>query len=289
MTAVFLLLVGGLYPLGVWLLLRFQSASPLMLTVGLATVGACLLCRRDLASLGWRWGDWKYQYQSYLIPLAYVAVAHAGIWALGFGGWYDTGFVEELRAGYLLESWSDGSIIALRFVLTATVSFVLLLPGVLGEEMGWRGLLVPALAKNLRFTQVALLSGLLWSMWHWPLMFLGFYGNSETPMAYQLATFTLCLVSMSFVMAYIRCKTDSLWPAVTLHMSHNVFLQKFFSPMTEANDATVWFADEFGLAVPLVAACLGLVYWRKGVQEFGPAISNRTPTSETPDGRGQRS
>ena len=266
---VFLLLVAALYPLGVWLLLRFQRSSPLILTLGLATVGACLICRRDLASLGWRWGDWKYQYQSYLIPLATVAIAYAGIWGLSLGGWYDSGFVEEIRAGYMLESWSDGSIIALHFVLTATVSFVLLLPGVLGEEVGWRGLLVPALSKNLGFTHVALLSGLLWSMFHWPLMFMGFYGNSGTPLAFQLATFTVCLVSMSFVMAYMRYKTDSLWPAVTFHMSLNVFLQKFFSPMTEANDSTVWYGDEFGIAVPVVAACFGFVYWRKGVREFG--------------------
>ena len=265
----FIALVAGLYPLGLWLLLRFQSASPLMLTVGLAAVISCLVCGRELSSLGWHWGDWKYQIQSYIVPLAYAAIAYVGIWGLSFGGWYDSNFIEEVRAGYMLDSWSDESIIALRFVLTATVSFMLLLPGVLGEEVGWRGLLVPALSQNLGFTHVALLSGLLWSVFHWPLMFLGFYGNSETPLAFQLGTFTVCLVSMSFVMAYIRYKTDSLWPAVIFHMSHNVFLQKFFTPITEDNGATVWFADEFGLAVPLVAACFGLIYWRRGVREFG--------------------
>ncbi len=268
-TATFLLLVACLYPLGIWLIFRFQSASPLMLTVGVAAVGACLICGRSLSKLGWRWGAWKYQYLSYFIPLSYIAVAYIALWVLGGGAWYDQAFVEEARSGYMLESWSDESIIALRFVLTATVSFLLLLPGVLGEEVGWRGLLVPALAKNLGFTQVCLLSGLLWSMWHWPLMFLGFYGNSGTPLAYQLAVFTACLVAMSFVMTYIRYKTDSLWPAVIFHMSHNVFLQKFFSPITGQNSSTAWFADEFGLAVPLVAGCFAFVYWRKGVREFG--------------------
>jgi membrane protease YdiL (CAAX protease family) len=270
-TVTFLVLVACLYPLGVWLLLRLQSASPLMLTVGLATIGACLLCRRDLGSLGWRWGDWKYQHLSFLIPLAYVAIAYVMIWVLGLGDWYDKSFVEEVRTGYMLESWSDESIIALRLVLAGTVSFVLLLPGVLGEEIGWRGLLVPTLSKNLGFTQVALLSGLLWSMWHWPLMFLGFYGNSETPLAFQLASFTACLVSMSFVMTYIRYKTDSLWPAVIFHMSHNVFLQKFFSPMTGETAKTVWYADEFGLALPIAAGVFALAYWRKGIREFGRA------------------
>ena len=52
-------------------------------------------------------------------------------------------------------------------------------------------------------------------------------------------------------------------------MSHNVFLQKFFTPLTEANESTAWFADEFGVAVPIVATGFGLYYWRKGVREFG--------------------
>lgn len=240
-----------------------------MLTVGLAAIGACLICGRDLNALGWRWGRWKYQFASYLIPLAYVALAYVGIWVLGLGGWYDRGFVEEVRAGYMLDSWSDEAIIALRFVLTGTVSFVLLLPGVLGEEVGWRGVLVPALSKSLSFTYVALLSGFLWSAWHWPLMFLGFYGNSEVPLGFQLTFFTACLVSMSFVMTYFRYKTASVWPAAIFHMSHNIFLQQFFSPLTEQASNTAWFADEFGVAIPLVAATFALVFWQKGVREFG--------------------
>ncbi len=267
-SAVFLLLLACLYPVGLWLLLRYQSASPLMLTVGLAAVLACLACGRDLRALGWQWGDWKYQFLSYLIPLSYVAAAYIAIWALGLGGWYDSSFVEEIRSGYLLDGWSDTAIIALHFVLTGTVSMVLLLPAVLGEEIGWRGLLVPALAEKLSFTSVALISGLLWSIWHWPLMFLGYYGNAESPLSFQLVMFSLCLVSMSFVITSIRYKTASLWPAVVFHMSHNAFLQKFYTPLTEAGSSTHWYADEFGIAVPLAATVFAVIYWRKGVGEF---------------------
>ncbi|MEZ5283203.1 MAG: hypothetical protein R2712_00035 [Vicinamibacterales bacterium] len=34
-------------------------------------------------------------------------------------------------------------------------------------------------------------------------------------------------------MTDLRLRTQSLWSAVVLHMSHNVFLQKFFVPMTD--------------------------------------------------------
>lgn len=151
------------------------------------------------------------------------------------------------------------------------MSFVLLLPAVVGEEMGWRGVLVPALSKSLSFSQVSLISGLVWAAWHWPPMFLGFYGNPEVPIVYQLVFFTTCIVSMSVVMTYMRYQTNSLWPAVVFHMSHNAFLQKFFTPVTESNSNSAWFVDEFGIALPLVTGLVALVFWRKGVRQFGRA------------------
>ena len=39
----------------------------------------------------------------------------------------------------------------------------------LGEELGWRALLVPELARRFSFTATALLSSLAWAAWHVPL------------------------------------------------------------------------------------------------------------------------
>ncbi|WP_346840053.1 type II CAAX endopeptidase family protein [Microbulbifer sp. SAOS-129_SWC] len=265
---IFLGLTACLYPLGLWLLVRLQTASPLMFSVGLAAIGACLICRRSPRSLGWGWGSWKYHWISYLIPLAYCSIAYVAIWWLGLGNWYDQSFIDALRSGYQVDNWTDGAIIAFRFAVTATVSFALILPGVLGEEIGWRGLLVPELSKSLSFSQVCLISGIIWAVWHWPLMLLGFYKNPEVSIGYQMTCFSLCIVSMSVVMTYIRYQTGSLWPAVILHMSHNAFLQKFFTPITESTSNSAWFVDEFGIALPLMAGIIAVIFWRKGVQKF---------------------
>jgi membrane protease YdiL (CAAX protease family) len=100
-------------------------------------------------------------------------------------------------------------------------------------------------------------------------MFMGLYGMGEaTPFFYQLAFFTLCIMSMSVVMTYFRLKTDSVWPAVIFHMSHNVFLQKFFGPMTAGNANSAWFLDEFGLVVPSVLVVIAVYYGRRGSREF---------------------
>jgi len=133
--AVFVALVTALYFLGYWLIYRLGSATPLMLTVGLAAILTCLVTGKPIRSLGWSWGHWKYQWLSYLLPLGYVAAAYLLIWTLGFGGWYDAGFVSGLENDYNLESWSSPALLVLHFVLTASISFLLLLPSVLGEEL----------------------------------------------------------------------------------------------------------------------------------------------------------
>jgi len=267
--SVFLILTVVFYFVGVWLIFRLSSATPLMLSVGLAAVVTCLVTGKELRTLGWRWGSWKIEWINYLLPLFYAALAYGLIWVLGFGGWYNTEFVQELKQNYNLTAWSDATIIGLHFVLTATVSFALLLPSVLGEELGWRGLLAPELSRLMPFTGVALVSGLLWAVFHWPLMFMGLYGMGEaTPFLYQLFFFTLSIVSMSVVMTYFRLKTGSVWPAVIFHMSHNVFIQKFFSPMTLENDNSAWFLDEFGLMVPAILLIIAVYYGKKGCREF---------------------
>lgn len=266
---VFLGLTAALYPAGYWLIFRLGSATPLMLSVGLAAILTCLITRTSLKSLGWHWGTWKIHALSYFLPLGYAAAAYGVIWATGVGGWYDSAFVLEQKGSYNLGAWSNAAVIGFQFLITATVSFILLLPSVLGEELGWRGLLVPELSKLMPFSGVALVSGLLWAAWHWPLMYMGLYGNETTPFTYQLVLFTLGIVSMSVIITYLRLKTGSLWPAVTFHMSHNVFLQKFFAPMTETNANSAWFVDEFGAVIPAILVVLAIVYWKKGRSEFG--------------------
>ncbi|WP_444902719.1 CPBP family intramembrane glutamic endopeptidase [Microbulbifer sp. CnH-101-E] len=267
--AVFLTLTACLYPIGYWLIFHMESAVPLMLSVGLATIITCLSFKKSLGSLGWPWGSWKHQWFSYLAPLAYVAVAYLIIWGLGFGEWYNSEYVTALRDGYKVDNWSDSSVIIFRFLITASISFILLLPGVLGEEIGWRGLLVPELSKLMSFSGVALISGFIWAAWHWLMMIAGVYGNETVPLGYQLFFFTLGLMSMSVIMTYIRLRSNSVWPAVIFHMSHNVFIQKFFNPLTMQNTDSGWYINEFGVVLPVVIFCTSIYFWRKGQQEFG--------------------
>ncbi len=63
-------------------------------------------------------------------------------------------------------------------------------------------------------------------------------------------------------------------------MSSNVFMQKFFAPITADTVQSAWYVDEFG-AVPAFAASLVAIYfWRKGADaNSGELISTAAAMS----------
>ncbi|WP_394222260.1 CPBP family intramembrane glutamic endopeptidase [Alteromonas gracilis] len=265
---VFLSFVTLFYFVGFWLIFRMAQATPLMLSVGFATIATCLVRGKKLSSLGWGWGPSKYQWMSYLLPFLIVFVSYSLIWAFGFGDFYNADFLEEKRVSYNLSGWNDLSIFLFHFTLTALVGFVISLPTILGEEIGWRGLLVPELSKSMSFTGVILVSGVIWSMFHWPLIFYGMYGNQTTSIYYQLSCFTVFIIATGTIMAYIRLKTNSVWTAVMYHASSNIFIQKVFNPMTIEKETSLFFVDEFGIVLAIVASIVAFFFWLKGKKEF---------------------
>ena len=264
----FAVLTVVLYFAGFWLIYRMGKATPLMLSVGVAALLTVMIRRRNFSSLGWSWGNSNYQWMSYLIPLILATCAYLIIWLLGFAGWYNVEAVNAMKGEYNISDWSNYQVIIFHFFITALISFIMVLPSVLGEEIAWRGLLVPELSKFMGFTGVSLLSGLLWSLWHFPLIILGLYGNEGTPVMYQLIIFTTYITSISVIMAYYRLKSGGVWTAVIFHMSNNVFIQKFFVPLSNETEYSHWYTDEFGLIPATVAVVFGYFYWRKGKVEI---------------------
>ena len=139
----------------------------------------------------------------------------------------------------------------------------------LGEEIGWRGFLVPELAKITSFTRTALLSGAVWSLWHYPVILFADY-RTTTPVAYAMVCFTLMVFGISFLFAWLRLKSGSVWTGMFLHASHNLFIQGVFDPLTKDTGITAYLIGEFGAGLALAGALVGLYYWRKR-SELPPA------------------
>jgi CAAX protease family protein len=90
------------------------------------------------------------------------------------------------------------------------------------EEIGWRGFLVPELARLVSGRLVIVLGRLAWAAFHYPLLLFVPGGNHGLPLWYGVFMFTLVIVAASVPYVWLRLRSRSLWPAVVLHTIHNV-------------------------------------------------------------------
>ena len=203
--------------------------------------------RGSLSGLGWGWGKTGYQLLSMAVPVLYVLVAHvvlvlAGIGRLGSAT--PSEFAFFVLVG-VFRGLTLGSIFAF------------------GEEVGWQGFLVPQLFKVTSFTRTALLRGVIWSVWHFPLLIGGVYGSTETPIWYRLICFTVTMTAVSFAFAWIRLRSGSLWTGVWMHASHNRFIQGIFPGLIVYGGRGAWFVDEMGVFTALAAVAVAFFFWRR--------------------------
>lgn len=220
------------------------------------------ILKRDISTLGWKWDKVKYQLWSYLIPLGYALIAYLTVWIFGWGGFYNKEFVIKLTNSFGFGEIGSGLIIAFYFILIGVFGTIRSASSALGEEIGWRGFLVPELYKNLGFTKTSLLSGFIWGVWHLLILLFADY-HSEAPLWYAILCFMALVISMSFVYTWVRIKSGSLWTAVILHASHNLFIQNIFTHLTENTGNTTYYIDEFGAAIPIVGIGFALYFWNK--------------------------
>ena len=242
----------------------------LMWCPGVAALVTCKCLGRNLSTLGWNWGNTRYQIICYFIPLAYATAAYAFVWLTGFGGFYNKQLVDLASKDFGLGPMPPWLTISLYFLFTATISVIMDVATVLGEEIGWRGFLVPELAKRHGFAATAIISGLIWAVWHYPLLLLGDY-HPDTPVWFYLPLFTVLVPAINFVWTWMRLKSRSVWPCVVLHAAHNTFIQRFFDPLTVYNKNTSYVASEFGAALGVISILMAVYFWRRRDEVEAPA------------------
>jgi membrane protease YdiL (CAAX protease family) len=148
---------------GHWALVLGLMCSP-----GLAGLVTALVCRVPMRRFGWRWPKWKWIAAGYFIPIGYSLVAYGFIWITGLGTPHEA-FIRGpgQPTGWGLIWWVH----ILTYIPLSTLPIVLGVfgggtLGALGEEIGWSGFLVPALARRFNFAATSLMSGAIWAVWH---------------------------------------------------------------------------------------------------------------------------
>ena len=232
----------------------------MMWSPGLAAILTQLIATRSLRGLGWRLGPARWLGIAYILPLVYASPVYAFTWLTGLGI-----FPNPTRIARLAEEYSSSSVattVATFVLFSITIDMLFPLLSALGEEIGWRGLFVPELAKVTSFNKTALISGGVWAAWHMPAIFLADLNDSGTPNLYAAAMFAVLIISISFPFAWLTLKSRSLWPAVLLHATHNQFIMGSFDKLTANTNATPYITGEFGVGLALTSLVVAYVIWR---------------------------
>ena len=240
----------------------------LMWCPGVSALITRLIYQHNVRGEGWGLGHPRWLALAYAMPIVYATVVYGLVWLSGLGALDLSRFKTPVVTFIVLGS--------LQSLVSAT-----------GEELGWRGFLVPALARRKSFTVTALVSGATWAGWHFPLI-IGADYNGGTPPWYSVLCFATMVVAMGFPFAWLRLRSGSVWPAAVLHASHNLFVQAFFDPVTVDTGPTKWLTGEFGAGLALAFVAVGWIFWRARAsvatpneltvaRGAGPAISESVP------------
>lgn len=215
----------------IWL--AFSNFGP-----ALAAVIALGVCRgrAGLTELGrslvrWRVPGWLY------IAAWFGLVLNAGV----------------VIAGYATHSlhFDAAAFTPLKFVLLFFVMAAI--DGPLGEEIGWRGVLLPQLLMRFSPVGAALIVGLVWYAWHVPL----YAAEDKLPGLTEHLAFLLTCVALSLIMTWFFLKASaSTLLMIYLHNATNyaTFLRFKLFPKTAASMLPTYVYVVLLVALGLLAA-----------------------------------
>ena len=226
-----------------------ETAFLLVISPGVAALITRYIYNRDARGFGWGLPQPRLALLAYVLPFA----ASGSMFVLAW-----------LFLGAYTSDPEDSGVLE-GFALAATGGVLSLALFGFGEELGWRGFLVPELAKIAGFRNVALISGVIWAVWHWPLILFAADVTDFDKVAvwFTLPVFSVTIVAASVVMVWLTLRSQSLWPAVILHGSQNAMTQGFFAEYTSESDNTAYLVSEVGILIAAGWVVAAYLFWRR--------------------------
>lgn len=206
-------------------------ATTMMMTPAIAVLVVVFLVERPRRK-AWTLGLWPlrpvrrllgYAALGIVVPIALVLVALPvgallGVYPADFANFSAFEQVLDEQAGAAEIPLPTGALIAIQFAALPLAAFVNLIPA-LGEELGWRGWLLPKLMP-LGTLPALLVMGLVWGLWHAPLVLLG-YNYPDAPGWLGLTAMVAMCVLVGAVFGWLRLRSGSVWPAALAHAAFN--------------------------------------------------------------------
>ncbi|MFL0249287.1 CPBP family intramembrane glutamic endopeptidase [Clostridium neuense] len=160
--------------------------------------------KKGLKALLTRLTKWRYNLIYYLIAVFYwIASLYISYLICKFFGSKGEITFTNVKTYYILEG----------FMIT------LLLGGPLGEEIGWRGFLLPRLQKKLNPFYSSIVLGIIWSCWHLPLFFIA--GTDQYGVPFLLFIMTTIINTIIITWIFNRTNGSLIFP-ILFHTCNNI-------------------------------------------------------------------
>lgn len=214
--------------------------------------------------------NWRFYLLAIWLP-AVISFLGAGLYFLVFPNNFSLGF-EFIQAilqekGVLQSPIPLSSLVLIQMLASLTYAPFLNILFALGEEIGWRGYLYPALRERFSLVQTHVLLGLIWSLWHLPINLQGFnYGLTyfAYPVLGVVAMFLFCF-SVGILLSWLMGKTGSIWASALFHGAINAtagFGLLFQLPGEKASSLLIFGPSPAGLIAVLPCLFLALLILR---------------------------
>jgi len=157
------------------------------------------------------WGARLIRWQVGFLPYAVALLGPAVFW-----------LVVAVAAVLLGQPWASMQPRMLQDgpVLGVVLLGALVLTDGLGEEAGWRGFALPALLDRVRPLPASLFLGVVWAVWHLPLIFTRGAALDGSPFLFHLLD--LPATAVLFTWLFLRSQGSAL-PAVLLHATNSAW------------------------------------------------------------------
>ncbi|MGE1027264.1 CPBP family glutamic-type intramembrane protease [Bacillus sp. GMs2/2] len=217
-----------------------------MFTPALSSILTRIILKEGFKDVSFGLGNlkvWKGIGFALLIPMIICGITYSIAWLSGIARFQhpEGGMLEPIYNILGLQYVTAPFSFIYLVVLSGIFGSLLNLIPVLGEEMGWRGYMLTRLV-DAEFSRPILISGLIWATWHVPIVIAGLYVEGSSVFLSVLGIY-LCIVPFSYITAYLRLITGSVWPSVIIHTTWNAIIQGPFARASTGYQTEIWIGE----------------------------------------------
>ncbi len=136
----------------------------------------------------------------------------------------------------------------------------------LGEEIGWRGFLWDELKPKLGFTLSNIVVGVVWSLWHAPLILFFGYSFPHHKDLIGIGIYTIVLIVLSFILSLLREGSGKIYSPSVMHGTFNALARGMFYTISVKDELYGSPMGILGLASSLTTLAITYVVdraWRR--------------------------